>query len=528
VSPTLTNRFVAFGLMGAVVVTIVGAVISPDHSLTAISVFARATAYILVVFSTAAIATYVGLVTREGRSIRAREIAVRTAATALWLPPLLLFSAQRSWFGCVIWAALLVEGARLTAFLRGIPRGNDIELPQAPPEGPFSVLKRDFPFGTSIVGVLMIQGAIFSAVDGHDILAGLLYFAGTAAIAYRSLQMFQDLSALDNRDLRQQILAGLLSATFLIVFAWLPYIAGLGGTGTGGDSTASAGSARRSTPASQTNGVSARKNEGEHSAQGSPGALARLRTLFAADNLKAHGNSFASAKRILDSTFPQESDGKSTHLRSRQETKIAAAVDVVGPVFPGIKLYPEAEPHTRLVAPPLGGNKSFGVARSDPVSIPFDGVYWFWRGPSDRPPSNSIVMHGSPSARFFRSTDGGMSMEARQNLGFMVDPKRYGAIELFIENADPFPNTVSILLKIRDTTVPGKTLLSLGMEGVSTPASPGGSGVGRTQMLRFRIPSAIAIGSFDELTVSYYLKGARSDRSARIAIERFRLVPRGG
>jgi hypothetical protein len=118
-------------------------------------------------------------------------------------------------------------------------------------------------------------------------------------------------------------------------------------------------------------------------------------------------------------------------------------------------------------------------------------------------------------------------MEARQNLGFMVDPKRYGAIELVIENADPFPNTVSILLKIRDTTVPGKPLLSLGMEGVSAPASSAGKGAA-TQMLRFRIPSAIAIGRFDELTVSYYLKGSRSDRSARIAIERFRLVPRGG
>jgi hypothetical protein len=439
-----------------------------------------------------------------------------------------MFSAQGSWFACVIWAALLVEAARLTGFLRGTLRDNDIELPQTPPEEPFSVLKRDFPFGTSILGVLMIQGAIFSAVDGHEILAGLLYFAGTAAIAYRSLQMFQDLSALDNRGLRQRILAGLLSATFLIVFAWLPYIAGSGGTGTGGDSMASAGSARRSMPASQTNGASARKDEGEHPAQGNPSALARLRTLFAADNLEAHGNSFASAKRILDSTLPQESDGKSTRLRSRQETKIAATVDVVGPVFPGIKLYPEAEPHTRLVAPLLTGNRSFGVARSDPLSIPFDGVYWFWRGPSDRPPSNSIVMHGSPASRFFRSTDGGMSMEARQNLGFMVDPKRYGAIELVIENADPFPNTVSILLKIRDTTAPGKPLLSLGMEGVSAPASSVGSGTGATQMLRFRIPSAIAIGSFDELTVSYYLKGARSDRSARIAIERFRLVPRGG
>jgi len=181
------------------------------------------------------------------------------------------------------------------------------------------------------------------------------------------------------------------------------------------------------------------------------------------------------------------------------------------------------------VAPPLPTTMGFGPASSDPLSIPFDGVYWFWRGPSNRPPSNSVVMHGSPAARFFRSTDGdGMSMEARQNLGFMVDPKRFGAIELFIENADPFPNTVSILLKIRDTTVPGQPLLSLGMEAVSEPATSAARGAPATQMLRFRIPSAIAISSFDELTVSYYLKGARSDRSARISIERFRLVPRGG
>jgi hypothetical protein len=118
-------------------------------------------------------------------------------------------------------------------------------------------------------------------------------------------------------------------------------------------------------------------------------------------------------------------------------------------------------------------------------------------------------------------------MEARQNLGFMVDPKRFGAIEILFENADPFPNTVSILLKIRNTTVPGKPILSLGIEGLSAPASSLSSGTA-TQRLRFRIPSAIPIGSFDELTVSYYLKGARSDRSARIAIDRFRLVPRGG
>ena len=523
----LTHRFVALGFFAAVMATILGAVISPDHPLAAISVFARATVYALVVLATAATASFLGfLVSGERRTTRARQVALRTAATTLWLPPLLMFSAQRSWFVCVIWTVLLVEVARLIAFLKGMQHHNAVPLSQTPPDGPFSILKQDFPSGITILAALMIQGAIFSVVGGHDILAGLLYFAGTAAIAYRTLRMFQDLPALSDRDFRHRIVAALISATFLIVFAWLPFIAGSRGSGSGGDSAA-AGGAGRSTEASQANGADARKDKKPD--QGTPSALARLRALFASDGGESHSDSFAVARRILDSTFPQRSDGPGTRAQSRQKTNIVAAVSVVGPVFPGVKLYPEVEPHTRLVAPPLRTTTGFDPASSDPLSIPFDGVYWFWRGPSDRPPTNSIVMHGSPSARFFRSTHGdGMSMEARQNLGFMVDPKRYGAIELYIQNHDPFPNTVSILLKIRDTTVPGQPLLSLGMEAVSAPASSMGSGTATTQILRFRIPRAIAIGSFDELTVSYYLKGARSDRSARIAIERFRLVPRGG
>src|ERR1700676_1571853 len=187
----LTNRFVAFGLIGAVVATILGAGISPDYPLTSIHVFARATAYIFVVFAVAATATYAGfLVAGGGRTTWAREVTVRTAATTLWLPPLLMFSAQGSWFVCVVWAVLLVEVARLIAFLRGTQRDNSVGSSQTPPDGPFSVLKQDFPSGSSILAAIMIQGAIFSAVDGHDILAGLLYLAGTAAIAYRTPHMF--------------------------------------------------------------------------------------------------------------------------------------------------------------------------------------------------------------------------------------------------------------------------------------------------------------------------------------------------
>jgi hypothetical protein len=523
-----TNRFVTLGFIGAVLATILGAAVLPDHPRTGISVFARATAYMLAVFATAATTTYLGFLVRgEGRTIRAKEIVVRTATTTLWLPPLLMFSDERSWFVLVIWAVLVVEVARLIAFVRGTFDDNAETLPQTPHDGcTFSVLKQDFPSGVSILGALVIQGAIFGAVGGHAVLAGLLYLVGTAAIAYRALQMFQDLPELNNRTLRHRIPAALVTTTFLVVFAWLPYIVVSEGSAVPGNSTATAGSVRRPTPAWQANGAGARKDKPIE--QGTAAAMARLRALFVSGGRDSRGNSFAVARRILDSTFALPSDGTSTPGKSLQSTKVASGVVVVGPVFAGVELYPEAEPHTRLVAPPSPGTRGFGAARTDPLSIPFDGVYWFWRGPSDRPPSNSVVMHGSPSARFFRSTDGdGMSMEARQNLGFAVDPKRYDAIEIFIENADPFPNTVSILLKIRNMTVPGKPTLSLGMEDVSAPAASIGSGATTPQMLRFRIPNAIPIGSFDELTVSYYLKGPRSDRSARIAIERFRLVPRG-
>src|SRR5579864_1569033 len=523
----LAKHFVALGFAAAVIATLLGAAVSPDHTLIPISVFARAAGYILLVFATAAATTYLGLMLQgEGQTTLAKEVAVRTAATAVWLPPLLMFSIQNSWFVLFIWTVLVIEVSWLIAFVRRMVRHNAPLAPQMLHDGcTFSVLKQDFPSGISILGALMIQGAIFSAVDGHDVLAGLLYLLGTVAIGHRALRMFQDLPALTSSALSQPIPAVLITATLLVVFAWLPHML-KGGSGIGGNFEGTAANGHRSTQESQPNETSARQDK--HPAEGTESAMARLRSLFRSDDSESRGSSFAIAKRILDSTFAEPADQTKAHVKALQKTRIASAVDVVGPVFPAVELYPEVEPHTKLVAPPLPGSRSLGAASSDPLSIPFDGVYWFWRGPSDRPPKNSVVMHGSPSVRFFRSTDGGMSMEARQNLGFMVDPKRYGAIEILFENADPFPNTVSILLKIRNTSVPGKPILSLGIEGLSAAVSSLASGAATPQRLRFRIPREISIGSFDELTVSYYLKGARSDRSARIAIDRFRLVPRGG
>lgn len=520
-STRLAKRAVASGFAAAALATILASSLEPEHPTTALNLITRAVAYITAVFGLAAIATQVVfLVCRKEHNHRSEDIAIHTATAALWLPPLLMFCGQRSWFASVVCLVLALQVARLIAFLRVVssPAANAFRG-SSPEYQAFSLLKRDFPFGSSILAAIMLQGAVFAGLDDHVTLAALLYLAGTTAVVHRSFQMFRDLPAIGDRDSARSVSAVLIATTFLIVFAWLPYVIQVGPGGAGSFSAGS-GSGHARAQADST-AFDRGKNR-----QGNASTVAWLKSLFSSEPPSPRGDSFAVAKHMFDSTFPKDAKASDSRPKTGLNTNIAAMM-IVGPVFPGVELYPEAQPRTRLVAPPALNKSGLGISHTDPLSIPFDGVYRFWRGPSDGPPSNSVVMHGSPSAQFFRSTDGdGMSMEAKQNLGFAVDPRSYGAIEVDIQNADPFPNSVSILLKVRNTAIPTKPLQSLGMENITTPASSEANAI--TQTLRFRLPSNLAMRSFDELTVSYYLRGARSNRSARIAIERFRLVPRGG
>ncbi len=513
------KRAAVSGFVAAALATIAGALLSPEYSVTAFSLISRAVAYVAAVFGLGVIATQLGsLVPREEFNARSEDIAIQTATVALWFPPLMMFWLQRSWFALVIFVVLALHAARWVAFLGVESSTSLLKSREASTEcHAFSLLKRDFPFGSSVLGAFMVEGSIFAALDDHLALAGLLYLAGTMAVVYRSFQMFGDLPAISERDSTRSVVAVLIASTFLIVFAWLPHL--VQSAAVGGGHPPASGESSNAQVKTLGNGIDQSKNRHRYAS-----ALEWVRSLFRSERPGSRGDSFAIAKRLLDSTFPGNS--KPTHGPQKAALSAnVAAMMIMGPVFPGVELYPKAQPHTRLVAPSPLGESGVGISHTDALSIPFEGVYWFWRGPSEAPPSNSVVMRGSPSAQFFRSTDGdGMSMEARQNLGFSVDPRSYGAIELDIQNADPFPNSVSILLKVRNTALPEKPAKSLGMENIVTPVSSEASAI--TQTLRFRLPSKLGMGSFDELTVSYYLKGTRSNRSARIAIERFRFVPR--
>jgi len=199
--------------------------------------------------------------------------------------------------------------------------------------------------------------------------------------------------------------------------------------------------------------------------------------------------------------------------------------DLAG-TFPGVILWPEVKPVTVLVVP-LPSSPGDFVAQQRPLGIPFGGEYWFFRWPNRRPPRTSFVRRGSPSKVSFSTPDRfPLSMEAHQKLEQDIDISCCSRVEVSVLNADRYPKSVSLELILRE--LPGTEAQSLGIEPVQStpdleedPVRP----VGET--LSFQVPPEPAVREFNEMTVVYHRMNMRKDKSARIAIDRFILVPRG-
>jgi hypothetical protein len=199
---------------------------------------------------------------------------------------------------------------------------------------------------------------------------------------------------------------------------------------------------------------------------------------------------------------------------------------------PGVLLWPKKQTYTTLVAPPpLPGGSLFSNSRSsNPLVIPFNGVYWFFRAPDIRPPRGSREVFGTPDRFDTHSTDRTpLSMEAHQNVGTLIDLDRLRRILVAIRNTDRYPETVTLELILTNTSLPGKPSQSLGSVMVKStpPWQLYGDRPPVAETLSFEIPAHIAIHRFDELTVVFDLDNDRAEFAAKIAIERFVIVPRG-
>lgn len=196
--------------------------------------------------------------------------------------------------------------------------------------------------------------------------------------------------------------------------------------------------------------------------------------------------------------------------------------------FPGVILWPETKPVVTLIAPlPALGSNPFLGHPARPLTIPFAGEYWLFRWPFDRPPSNSFFKRGTPSKMAFSTTDHtALQMEAHQKLDVPIDVSCCGAIQIEIANADRLPGTLSVELVLLDGRPVVPMPLSLGTVPVtSRPDLSRDPVVPMIETLTFNIPAESTIAQFTEFKIVFHRARSRADKSARISVERFVLLP---
>ncbi len=244
---------------------------------------------------------------------------------------------------------------------------------------------------------------------------------------------------------------------------------------------------------------------------GSPGVLARGAGWIWGLNSRGGGGAAP----------PDSATAKSKRQPAPGETGLAGG-------FPGVILWPEVKPVATLIAPlPAGGNGMAATPLPRPFSIPFSGEYWMYRWPYARPPHDSFRERGSPAALAFSTTDHSpLQMEAYHKLETPVDLQCCGKIQVEIWNADRYPGTVTLELLLVDTERSPALSQSLGDARVTSKVDPSREPtVAVRETLEFPVPAA-AQAQFDEFRIVFHRARVRLDKSARIAIDRFVLVPR--
>jgi hypothetical protein len=241
---------------------------------------------------------------------------------------------------------------------------------------------------------------------------------------------------------------------------------------------------------------------------------------------------FESARALLHKLFDEDGGVRPKETATNIYLPPAGNVELTDNGFPGVVLLPEVKPEEAVVITPSLSWKRISPdsAPIQPFTIRFSGEYWMYRPPYDRPPRTSKVQLGNPLALSFRTTDHApMSMEAYQKLERALDAKCCETIQIVISNTDRYPGTIALELVLIDTQSEGPPMLSLGSAAVTSRPrvnSWAGSALPASETLDFAIPFATPLRRFDAIKAIFHRERLRRENSARIAIERFLLLPR--
>jgi hypothetical protein len=118
-------------------------------------------------------------------------------------------------------------------------------------------------------------------------------------------------------------------------------------------------------------------------------------------------------------------------------------------------------------------------------------------------------------------------MEAHQKLETPIDVSCCRAIQLEVVNADHYPGTLSLELILLNTDEHPLQSLRLGSVPVTTwPDLSHDHVTPVRQTVEFAVPAQAMMQQFTEFKIVFLRARLRMDKSARLAIERFVLMPR--
>jgi len=213
--------------------------------------------------------------------------------------------------------------------------------------------------------------------------------------------------------------------------------------------------------------------------------------------------------------------------------------------YPGIILLPLTEQQKKIIAPVKREFvPHFGVKIAEPLEIPFDGQYWFFKWPDKRPRPTAHMVRANAAKVQIRSSDRyPLLMEAHQKLAQQLDLGCCSAMDLVVENADQLEGAISLELwvkKLPDAKAVSKQRVNavaaeqtphyLGTVAIPSSllpiaARPNASGKVEEEKLRFPIPAAMDGVQFDEITVVVHPAPERAKMGAKVAIRKFVLEP---
>ena len=195
----------------------------------------------------------------------------------------------------------------------------------------------------------------------------------------------------------------------------------------------------------------------------------------------------------------------------------------------GIILLAPYEQHKAISLPVKREFMTFAGARlTQPLEIPFDGAYWYFKYPDKAPRPTAKVVKGDAAKVSVRSTDRyPLLMEAHQKLDQPIDLGCCSAINMVVKNNDKHEGPIVLELWVRKRGQPATALHYLGTVTVPSserPLAMRGADAPE-ESLRFPVPPAMDGIEFDEITVAMRGAPSRAEFGAQVGLRKFVLEP---